>query len=97
MVSKTIAAPEGIDGVVEVSSHYRRGSLSPLEGCREDRRRVEAIAKLGHALVDIIMSVEMRIPEQVTGKVLTPVDITQMQGEPLDQCEVRPAESACNL
>ena len=85
MVSKTIAAPEGIDGVVEVSRHNRRGSLSPLEGCGETRCLIEAIAKLGHALVAIIMSVEMRIPEQLTGEVLAPVDIRQMQGERLNQ------------
>ena len=89
MFSKTIAAPEGIDRVVEVSRHNRRGSLSPLEGCRETRCLIEAIAKLGHALVAIIMSAKMRIPDQLTGEVLAPVDISQMKGERLNQREVR--------
>ena len=89
MVSKTIATPEGIDRVVEISRHNRRGTLSPLKGRREARFSGEAITKLGHTLVNIIMSVEMRIPEQLTGEVLAPVDITQMQGERFDQREVR--------
>ena len=70
LVSKPIAAPEGIDRVVEISRHNCRGSLSLLEGGREARCRRETIAKLSHTLVDIIMPVEMRIPEQLTGKVL---------------------------
>ena len=44
LVSKPIAAPEGIDRVVEISRHHRRGALSLLERRQQTRRRGEAIA-----------------------------------------------------
>jgi len=78
---------------VEISRHNRRGALSPLEGRQQARRRGEAIATLGHPLVDIIMPVEMRIPEQLTGKILAPVDLPQMQRERLDQREIHSGRS----
>jgi len=81
LASKPITAPEGIDRIVEISCHNRRDGLRLLEGGREGHRRGEAIAKLGRTLMDIIMPVEMRIPEQLSGNVLAPVDIPQMQGE----------------
>lgn len=59
---------------------------------RRDCCLIEAIAKLGHALVAIIMSIEMRIHEQLTGEDLAPVDISQMQGERLDQREVHSSQ-----
>jgi len=75
MASKAIASPEGIDRVVEISRHSRGVSLSPLKGGGESRCLSEAIAKLGCTLMVIIMSVEMRIPEELTGEVLAPVEI----------------------
>ena len=44
LTSKTIAAPEGIDRIVEISCYHRRGSLSLLERRQKARRSSEAIA-----------------------------------------------------
>ena len=42
-------------------------------GCGETRCRVEAIAKLGYVLLALIISMEGRIHEQLTGEVFAPV------------------------